>query len=357
MRKKVLIVADDIRNAYIPSLMNAYQGRDCETVIGVANFFKSTYCPDIVHLQWPEGLCMPGDSCIFGDTLLAVRERLEHFKRYGAVVVWTVHNIKPHESNLEEFDRGVYNKVMDAADIIVHHGQASVDIMIAEYPVVAGKTNIICPHGDYLIQYSNIRQCDARETLKIPQDRTVLLHFGNIRMYKGLDLTEEAFSTWHRADKYLLVAGRLKTNPTNVFDRLIARWNSRLRKRRSDCRYDLGMIPNDRVAYYFSAADIVMVSHRAGLTSGVLAMAATFRKPVVYPDIGNFSEQMEGWVAESYRVNDTGDAVEALDRLLGRLQGDCPLNNSTWLARNSWDEHVERILSAVKDRRTVTGDR
>ena len=355
MKRKVLIACDDVRNAYIPSLMYAYQVRGCEVVMGVANFFKSTYCPDIVHLQWPEGLCTPGNSCILGDTLRAVRERLQHFKRHGAVVVWTVHNIKPHESNLQEVGRQVYGAVMDAADVIVHHGQASVDIMAAEYPVLTMKTNIICPHGDYLIQYRDIEQSDARKALNIPQDRTVLLHFGSIRAYKGLDLAEEVFARWRRPDKYLLVAGRLKTTRAGVLERLMGRWNDQLRKRRGNCRYDLVMVPNDRVAHYFSAADIVMLSHRAGLTSGVLAMAATFGKPVVYPDIGNFCEQMEGWIGESYPVNDTVAAVEALDRLLGRLERGPCLSNSTWLARNSWGEHVERILSAVKNRRLVAG--
>jgi len=353
MKMKVLIACDDVRNAYIPSLMDAYQGRNCEVVIGVPNLFKSAYCPDILHLQWPERLCIRGNSSILGDPLRSIRERVEHFKRHGAVVVWTVHNMKAHDSDLEESDREVYNIVVEAADVIVHHGQASVDIMAAEYPVVAGKINIICPHGDYLIQYRDIDQSDAREALNIPKDRTVLLHFGNIRAYKGLDLAKEVFARWRRPDKYLLVAGRLKAPRRSVLERLLDRWNSRLRKRRGDCRYDLGMVPNDRVAYYFSAADIVMVSHRAGLTSGILAMAATFGKPVVYPDIGNFSEQMQGWIAESYAVNDTVSAVEALQRLVDRLERGCSLSNSTWLGQNSWAEHVERILSAVQNLRTV----
>lgn len=357
MKRKVLIGCDDIRNAYIPSLMDAYQVRGCEVVMGVANCFKSAYCPDIVHLHWPESLCIPGNSCTFGDTLEAIRERLQHFKRHGAVVVWTVHNIRPHDSAQKDFDRKLYSAVMEEADILVHHGQASVDMMTAEYPVVATKTNIVCPHGDYLIQYEDIKQSDAREALNIPQDRTVLLHFGNIRPYKGLDLTEDVFSRWRRKDKYLLVAGRLKTNTRSVFERLVDRWNGQLRKRRNNCRYDLGMVPNDLIAYYFSATDIVMVSNRTGLTSGVLAMAATFKKPVVYPEIGNFREQMEGWVSESYVAGDTTGAVEALGRLLDRLEEGSSLSNSAWLERNSWSEHVERILAAVKDLRTVADDK
>lgn len=82
-------------------------------------------------------------------------------------------------------------------------------------------------------------------------------------------------------------------------------------------------------------------------------MAATFKKPVVYPDIGNFREQMKGWISESYAVNDVASALEALarlsQRLVQRLESGESLDNTIWLERNTWAEHVETILSAVED--------
>jgi hypothetical protein len=172
---KILIPCDDTKNAYIPSLVNAYQSKGCEVVVGVANFFQSNYCPDIVHIQWPESLYLFDDLSLYGDPLTIIPERIMHYKANRAVVIWTVHNINPHYSKNEKIDRLIYEKIIDMSDIIVHHGKISIELMKKNYEKIKTQKNIICPHGDYLIQYCPVDKEVAREKLEIPQDKTVLL--------------------------------------------------------------------------------------------------------------------------------------------------------------------------------------
>lgn len=355
---KVLIAANNVRNAYIPSLAEAYKRAGCEVVVGVENLYISKFYPDILHLHWPEYLYRP-DHSLFGEPMDATQRIIRQYKDYGAKVVYTIHNISPHESFDESLENDIYQFIYEMSDVIVHHGKKSIDLMSAKFPMVTGKNNIICHHGDYLIQYKNISKMRAREKLNLPPDKFVLLCFGNIRQYKGFSLLKKIFGCWKKENKYLLVAGSYSVSSGNSLSSWLGvkvrkKWLSWKRNPFIyERRYDLYKIKTMDIAYYFSAADAVILTHTLGLTSGILAMAATFKKAVVYPDIGNFSEQMEGWISESFTANDVTSAVDALQRLSNRLEQGCSLDNSIWLANNSWAEHVEKILSAVQNMRNV----
>ena len=119
-------------------------------------------------------------------------------------------------------------------------------------------------------------------------------------------------------------------------------------------RFYFKRVKTQDIGYYFAAADLLLLSHKEGLTSGILPMAATYCKPVVYPDIGNFQEQIEGWIGESYQCGNIGSALIALDKIVRRMDEGLDMDNKLWLAKNSWDEHVKRILSAVADYRDCT---
>lgn len=342
---KILIPHDDVINGYIPSLVKGYQNAQCEVVVGKANFYLSDYNPDIVHIHWPEYLydeeCVPFDK---PDDI--IRKRIKWHKEHGTRICLTVHNLLPHDEIKRKTRIGIYEAVLDYTDIIIHHGRASVKLMEKEFPKTANKMHLVCPHGHYLIHYRAVSKNDARNHLKLPQHAFVILNFGNVRPYKGFELLRKIFKKWKHPDKMLLVAGR--------FD-YIENTLSKLRRKGMELagRYAgkewfiFKRIKTQDICYYFAAADLLLLSHKEGLTSGVLSMAATYGKPVVYPDIGNFREQMEDWIGESYQCCNIGSALNALNTMVRRIGEEPDMDNKTWLKKNSWDEHVKRILSAA----------
>jgi hypothetical protein len=92
---------------------------------------------------------------------------------------------------------------------------------------------------------------------------------------------------------------------------------------------------------------VFFLGQSRALNSGQLALAATFRRPVVHPRSGCFEEAMTDWVAESYAPDDLEAAVAAVKRLRQRLVANGNLDNSAWLKRNSWDGHVAGLLQAI----------
>jgi beta-1,4-mannosyltransferase len=342
---KILIPHDDVINGYIPSLVKGYQNAQCEVVVGRVNFYLSDYKPDIVHIHWPEYLydkeCVPFDK---PDNV--IKSRIKWYKEQGARIFLTVHNLLPHDEIKRKTRHSICESVFDYTDIIIHHGQASIRLMKKEYPKIVNKKHIVCPHGHYLIHYRAVPKSKARNHLKLPQHAFVILNFGNIRPYKGFELLRNIFKKWTRPDKLLLVAGKFDYRESPL---------SRLRRKGMELtgryvnneQFHFKRIETQDIGHYFAAADLLLLSHTEGLTSGVLSMAATYGKPVVYPDIGNFREQMEGWIGESYQCGDVGSALNALDAIVRRIDEKPDMDNKIWLEKNSWDEHVNRILSAA----------
>lgn len=127
-----------------------------------------------------------------------------------------------------------------------------------------------------------ISKSDARKHLGLPGNEKIILFFGFIRKYKGLDLLFEAM-----ADKKikesgikLLVAGEFyedeksykeQIEKSGIKDQLILKTD---------------FIPDSEVKYYLCAADAVIQPYRNATQSGVTPLAYHFEKPMLVTNVG-----------------------------------------------------------------------
>jgi glycosyltransferase involved in cell wall biosynthesis len=127
-----------------------------------------------------------------------------------------------------------------------------------------------------------LSKADARKQLGLSETDKIILFFGFIRKYKGLDLLIEAM-----ADKRiketgikLLIAGEFyedekpykeQIEKLNVSDQLILRTD---------------FIPDSEVKYYLCAADAVIQPYKNATQSGVTPLAYHFEKPMVVTNVG-----------------------------------------------------------------------
>lgn len=130
-----------------------------------------------------------------------------------------------------------------------------------------------------------ISKSEAREKLGIGVQESIVLFFGFIRKYKGLDLLFEAISLLKKSQSVpnhirLLVAGeyyedekpyRDLIEKLGIADRLILRTD---------------FIPDSEVKYYLCAADAVIQPYRNATQSGVTPLAYHFEKPMVVTNVG-----------------------------------------------------------------------
>ncbi len=137
-----------------------------------------------------------------------------------------------------------------------------------------------------------IDKARAREYLNINTDENIILFFGFIRKYKGLDLLLEAMkiliespnSTSGIRNPKLLIAGEFYEdhkiydtliNNLNIADQLILRTN---------------FITDSEVKYYFGACDFVIQPYRTATQSGVTPLAYHFEKPMLVTNVGGLPD-------------------------------------------------------------------
>jgi glycosyltransferase involved in cell wall biosynthesis len=160
------------------------------------------------------------------------------------------------------------------------------------------KPAIQIPHPLYDNFGNKVNQSDARNYLKLPLDSKIILFFGFIRQYKGLDLLIEAMADKRIKAKgiKLVVAGEFYQDSKpyielieklELTDSLILHTN---------------FIPDDEVKYYCCAADVIVQPYRNATQSGVTPLAYHFDKPMIVTNVGGLPKMVidgaTGLVAE-----------------------------------------------------------
>lgn len=349
------------KNPYIKKLAEAYTAHGAQVYFGVENFFHGSLRPDLVHFHWPESLYKSGYKLKpVADSVTVLEKRIHEWKNHGTVVAYTLHNVTPHRG-ASEFDRLMYDAFLRLADIVVHHGNASISTLKRPQGGSSTQVHVVCPHGPY--DTEPFDPIAARRRYRLPESKFVLLNFGKQRLNKGARFVTPVFRRLRAKEAHLFIIGeRDRVKPgRSLFSRALRRITERLDPVR-DIFVNAGSSFHTRYCRYVSdteipavvhAADVVFLGHQSGLTSGIIALAASYGKPVVFPELGNFTEQLNGfdwW--ESYEPANLDSAVRAIRRMLDRLSGVKPGNttfdNSEWKTLNSWDTHVSKILNECK---------
>ena len=148
----------------------------------------------------------------------------------------------------------------------------------------------------------------AREKLQLPKGEKIILFFGFIRKYKGLDLLLDAMADSRLKEENikLLIAGEFYEDEKPYLQQIEE-------KGIGDRLYlHTHFIPDSDVKYYLSAADAVIQPYRAATQSGVTPLAYYFEKPMVVTNVGGLPDlvphQKAGLVCES-KPNSIADAI------------------------------------------------
>ena len=129
-------------------------------------------------------------------------------------------------------------------------------------------------------------KAEARKHLGLPENEKIILFFGFIRQYKGLDLLLQAMAEAALRDSgiKLLVAGEYYED-RKIYDELIAAKNLS-----SQLILRTDFIADSEVRYYLSAADFVIQPYRNATQSGVTPLAYHFEKPMLVTNVGGLPD-------------------------------------------------------------------
>jgi glycosyltransferase involved in cell wall biosynthesis len=331
-----------MRNIYVRELGRGYLSLGIQPIFGEAYLFESDLIPDILHLHWPEEVYRSLQDGGFDEHVDRFLARLDRLRASGTRIVWTVHNLKPHEIAMPAAEHRAYQGVIDRAHVIHHHCPLAERTLRSEYRIPGGQTHIIVPHGHYASYANTMTRAEARAALGLDASAFVFLHFGQIRAYKGLDLVERAFDRARVARKHLVVAGGVDLSLSRAGRlRFFAR-----RKLARRISHFLDAVWNDDVQRFLNACDAVVLGHTAGLNSGVAVLAMTFGKPVVGPRLGCIEWVLEQGANVLYPPGDAAALARAMESASGLDLAACAETNRSVAASWSWDAIASRAVAA-----------
>lgn len=197
------------------------------------------------------------------------------------------------------------------------------------------------PHPMYDSFGPPLGKSEARAVLGIPDDKKVVLFFGFIRAYKGLDWFIEAVAKSKQERLLGIVAGEFYEDDKPYLE-LISRLNLGNR-----LALHTQFIPNGEVNRYFSAADLVVQPYKSATQSGVTQIAYYYGVPMVVTRTGGLAELVpDGEVGYVTPLN--SDAItEAIDRFFDEDKAaEMQKNIVSFRQQFTWESLI-RELSAV----------
>lgn len=218
--------------------------------------------------------------------------------------IWELHNVLPHEPTLAT--RLLASFGFSSADAFLVHARTEEQRLQQMLP---GARVAVVHHASYLeLSGKGPSKAEARARLGIDEGERILLFFGYVRAYKGLDVLIEAMTRIHReTGARLLVRGEFYED--------FAAYQARVRRLGLDAAVDMEdrFVSNEEIPVLLAASDLVVLPYREGTASGVVQLALGAGRPVVVTRVGGVAEAIEegetGFVAEWPTPDCVADAV------------------------------------------------
>jgi glycosyltransferase involved in cell wall biosynthesis len=260
-----------------------------EHISDMARFRRNGVEADIAHYQW---LTFPS---LDAHLLPKARPRL-----------LTPHGWLRREAWAGGSVRGL-RRLLDRMDAAVALSEYGAELLRERGQVPADRVHVI-PHG----AFDHLTRVPGEQPLP-PElaavEKPVVLCFGLIRPYKGVDVLIEAFREVRDAE--LWVVGRPLGMPIGDLREQAGGLNATV-------RFVDRFVADTELAAYFRRADVVALPYRDAEQSGVLFTALAFGKAIVLTDVGGFGEMAAKGVGRLVAPNDSDALAEALIELLAR---------------------------------------
>lgn len=208
-------------------------------------------------------------------------------RKSGSKICFIVDNVNPHDWKWFPFSKLLAEYCLSNGNVFITHSRKVTDELIKLIPTAFVK-QVPHPAYDYGRREHNFT---AKVRLDLP-DKKIVLFFGYIRPYKGLDTLLHAFAMlqgWND-DTMLLIAGepfenmakyKALSDALGIYEKVI--WHDHY-------------IPDDKVHLYFSAADLLVLPYKSTTQSGVVEIARSFDLPVIATNTGGLAEQIDAIV-------------------------------------------------------------
>jgi D-inositol-3-phosphate glycosyltransferase len=310
-----------------------------EKVTGIVSYYlklvkyaATTECK-ILHIQW--------DNRFY---LLDRIVLILYYKILSKKIVYTAHNIdgEARDGRSTLLNRLSLWFMYHLVDHVIVHTQLMKEELRRHFGMNLTKVSVVSHGINSRVRVAGLTREEARNRLSLGAETKVLLSFGGIAPYKGIDLAISALKVLCQFDPtyYLIIAGGNKNRPNYIrlLENLIAQNNLMTHVSMRNA-----FIADNEIETYFVAADCCVLPYRAIFQSGVVFLSLRFGLPIVAADVGALREVIDecgsGFVC---KPNDPTDLAETIQRYFaGELYRDLPKHrrriSELSCRRYSWD--------------------
>jgi glycosyltransferase involved in cell wall biosynthesis len=320
-----------------------------EHVPDMLRYRHAARAADVVHFQWLT--VQPLDVHLLPRRRVTTTEARRHSPLASIPVstntrpklVLTAHDVLPREPRPGQ--RAAQRRLYERFDAVVVHSEHGRGRLL-ELGVDPGRVHVI-PHGALThLAAPTAPQVGWQVETRVGEgggsspntDGPVVLFFGLLRPYKGLDVLLRAWRGIEDAELWIVgmprmdVTGLMADTPPNV--RFVPRF-----------------IPEAELPAYFARADLVVLPYLEADQSGVLFTALAFGKPLLLSDVGGFPEVAATGAARTVPAGDSAALGEALRELLADPAARSAMAERARAAAAgpySWDAIAQRTLELYR---------
>ena len=285
--------------------------------------------PELIILQWWHPYFAP---CFWSICKLLRKER----------ILFVCHNVFPHERF--PLDRLLTKWTLGCGRYFITQSKMDArDLLSVKHDAVYRVT----PHPTYgMFCRQGMSMQKAREQLQIDQGQRVLLFFGFVRKYKGLQYLLEAMKLLKERDfkVQLWVVGDFGEDKDEYVEQI------RTFEIEDQVQMVQGYVPDDEVEKYFAASDLVVLPYLSATQSGIVQIAFGFEKPVLVTEVGGLPDVVTngktGYVVEPRSAEMIAEAI--MDYYINKRREAFVSQIEKEKDRFSWKTFVDTMMQMVR---------
>jgi glycosyltransferase involved in cell wall biosynthesis len=240
-----------------------------------------------------------------------------YYRLLSKNIVLTVHNVNAgwRDGNDSFFNHYTLKAQYRLAHHIFVHTEKMKTQLCGTYAIAESRVSVI-PFGiNNAVPRTELTRPQSRDRLGLEEHDRVILFFGTIAPYKGLEHLVSAFHALAPKDPHyrLIVAGRPRRGSEGYWQDI----EKSISEGHHSSRIvqNIQFIPDEDTELYFKAADVVVLPYLNIFQSGVLFLAYSFGLPVVAADVGDLKEDIvEGETGFICRPADPANLALVLEK-------------------------------------------
>lgn len=257
-----------------------------------------------------------------------------------------IHDPYPHPGTAARLANIMDRAVARKADSVVTHSRKFIDVVSDSFHIPRNRITSIQlgPLSNEARTSTGSQQQAESAPQDNPPDAFVVLCFGRIETYKGIDIL-------------LRAAPLIMANRPDITIRIVGRgMDAATRAEAEKCsnvQVDSRWIDDSEISSIFNAVDLVVLPYTSATQSGVIPQSATFSLPVIATDVGGLSEQLDdGRCGVLIAPNNPEALAEAVIRIANDREEAVRLGQALHLEysqNRSWSAIAEQFIDVIRN--------